>query len=98
MTLPSLTIPDEPERLAAWLEGHLVGLDLGVLVAELEAVHGPPVGGGPTLEGVLGGRREAILAGGLADLPAGALVGLLRHPRLLLELQALVLAEGGDHW
>ncbi len=40
MNLVSFTIPEEPERLAGWLERYLVGTDLAALVAELAAVHG----------------------------------------------------------
>jgi len=98
MILHSLTIPDDPATWPAWLEGQLVSLDLGALIAELEAVHGPPAEGDPTLEGVIGGHRDAVLAEGLAALPSGALGTLLRHPRLLLELQGLVLASGGERW
>ncbi len=39
MTLVMADIPDDPAALPAWLDERLVGLDLGALVAELEAVH-----------------------------------------------------------
>jgi len=97
MKLFALEIPDTTTALAGWLEGHLVGLDLGALVAELEAVHGP-ASETTTLEHLLGGRRDAVLAGGLAALPAVALRQLLLHPRLLLDLQALIFVSGGPFW
>jgi len=89
-------IPDDPAELPRWLDRHLVGLDLGALVAELTAVHGPS--DEPSLTDVLGDRREAVLAGGLSALPAPSLRRLLRHPRLLPRLQELVLTEGGPYW
>jgi hypothetical protein len=101
MRLIALEIPDDAADLPGWLEGHLVGLDLSALVAELEAVHGsgrgltePPV----SIETVLGSQREAVLADGLATLPHDRLRQLLRHPRLLLDLQDLVLSSGGPYW
>lgn len=97
MTILAMDIPDDPAGLPGWLERHLVGLELAALVAELEAVHGAAAAG-PALEQVLGDRREAVLAGGLAALPPGRLRRLLRRPRLLLDLQESVLVEGGPYW
>jgi hypothetical protein len=99
MRLIALEIPDQASDLAAWLEGHLAGTDLAALVAELEAVHGrggglPPV----ALDTVLGSERDAVLARGLALLPPEPTGQLLRHPRLLLDLQELILREGGAYW
>jgi hypothetical protein len=96
MNLVSMDIPDDPGELPTWLDRHLVGLDLAALVAELTAVHGR--GQAPTLDEVLGSQRPAVLADGLAALPRPALRQLLRHPALLVELQDLVLAEGGPYW
>ncbi len=96
MSLVTATIPEDPAQLAGWLERQLAGLHLGALVAELAAVH--PDIAGPPLEEVLGEHREAILAGGLSALQPAALHQLLRHPRLLLQLQELVLLEGGAYW
>jgi hypothetical protein len=96
MNLVAMSIPEDPVDLPGWLERQLVSLELGALVAELTAVHGAAEG--PELTGVLGDRREAVLARGLAALPASALRQLLRQPRLLLDLQELVLTEGGPYW
>jgi hypothetical protein len=96
MNLVSMDIPDDPGELPAWLDRHLVGLDLAALVAELTAVHGR--GQAPSLDEVLGSQRPAVLADGLAALPRPALRQLLRHPALLVGLQDLVLAEGGPYW
>src|SRR5262249_6246427 len=98
MSLHAMHIPDDPAQLPAWLEGHLLGLDLAGLVAELTAVHGPASRGGPSWEEVLGQGRQAVLTGGLRELPRDALRQLLLHPQLLLELQELVLTEGAHHW
>jgi len=97
MKLISLGIPEDASDLAGWLEGHLVGPDLSALVAELEAVHGsaPPQF---SLDTILGNQREAVLSHGLASLPADRLRPLLRHPRLLLDLQELTLSSGGPYW
>ncbi len=97
MRLIALEIPDDATAFAGWLEGHLAGLDLAALVAELEAVHGPPGEAFP-LERVLGDRREAVRARGLEELPRDRLRTLLRQPRLLLELQEWLLIEGGPYW
>ena len=40
MKLIALEIPDDATDLANWLEGHLVGLDLSTVVAQLDVVHG----------------------------------------------------------
>jgi hypothetical protein len=98
MRLIALEIPDDPSALPGWLERQMTGLDLGALVAELEAVHGPRPAEPGALDRVLGDRRSEVLERGLSALPPDRLGRLLRRPRLLLDLQALVLVEGGSHW
>src|SRR5437868_494885 len=98
MKLVALEIPDDPADLPGWLEGQLLGFDLAALVAELEAVQPPGPKPGATLPKILGGEREAVLDRGLAALPPERLRLLLRRPRLLLDLQELVLVEGGARW
>jgi hypothetical protein len=99
MRLMALEIPDDAAALAGWLEGHLVGLDLAALVAELEAVHShdqkQPA---PPLDQVLGNLRAAVQSRGLETLLPDRLPVLLQHPRLLLELQESLLVEGGPYW
>ena len=51
-----------------------------------------------SLPALLGDYRGAVLAKGLAVLPADRLRALLRQPLLLLELQRLVFVQGGDYW
>jgi hypothetical protein len=96
MKLHVFDIPDDPAQLPRWLEEHLVGPDLAELVAELSAVHG--LRASASLHEVLGGRREEVLSQGLAALPQEALRSFLRQPHLLLELQEIVLTEGGPYW
>ena len=99
MKLMALEIPDDAAALAGWLEGHLVGLELAALVAELEAVHAhdqkQPE---PSLDQVLGNSRAAVQSRGLEALPLDQVKVLLQHPRLLLELQERLLVEGGPYW
>lgn len=97
MTLAVATIPEDPERLPGWLEEQLVGGRLRDLVAELTAIH-PTHPPGGSVRDDLGPRLRAILDGGLFALPPEALRGLLRQPIQLLELQEVVLTEGGPYW
>src|SRR4051794_38034886 len=98
MTPRVLDMPDDPSELAPWLDRQLVGLDLAALVAELEVVHGrtspAPAGG---LAAALAGRLPDVLRLGLTAAPRSALGVLLRHPRMLLDLQSRVLLEGGPY-
>jgi hypothetical protein len=96
MKLMCLTLPDQVDQLAAWLEGQLVGLHLAELAAELRAVHGDAAG--PPLAEILRGREPQVLTEGLRGLSRRRLRLLLQHPDRLLELQTLVLAEGGPYW
>jgi hypothetical protein len=95
-----LDFPDDPAAIASWLEKKLVGVELSRVVAELELVHG--------VSGVESQRRPSdpigerwwsdVLKQGLGVLPRTVLSALLRQPRLLLDLQARVLLEGGPYW
>jgi hypothetical protein len=98
MTLIAMNIPDEPGRLADWLERHLTGLDLGALVSELSVVHGQPPRLVASVRQVLGDALDQVLERGLHALPPHALRQLLRQPHLLLELQELVLSAGSPYW
>lgn len=85
--------------LACWLERHLVGGLLAELIAELSAVHSTTARLKAHLPPLLGGQRKAgVLQHGLAALSERRLVALLRHPRLLMSLQELVLGFGGKYW
>jgi len=98
MRLIALEIPDDQARLPGWLEEQLLGLDLAALVAELQAAHAPARGAGTPLGDVLGQNRGAVLEKGLSALPPARLRLLLRQPRLLLDLQELIVVEGGEYW
>lgn len=97
MTSIALTLPDEPADMPGWLERQLVSADLGVLVAELKTIHGG-TSGGPTLDTILGDSAARVLQDGLGALPRNRFSDLLRHPKLLMELQERVLLDGGHYW
>jgi hypothetical protein len=97
MKLPALDMPDDPQLIPGWLERHLMGVELGELVAELEAVHGPaetPT----TLDKVCGQEFSQILEHGLSVLSREQVRRLLKQPDLLLELQEQALIHGGAYW
>lgn len=97
MSFLALDIPDRNADLPPWLERHLVGLKLADVVAGFEVCQ-PPMGPRPELDNALGEHAQTVLAQGLAALPEEKLRTLLRHPRLLLELQERVFRHGGQHW
>ncbi len=101
MTLALAAIPDDPDRLPGWLEQRVVGGELRALVADLVAVHGA----GPPADSVrdrLGAHLQTVLAGGLTALAGPLRREFARHlllrPYHLLELQEIVLLEGGAYW
>jgi hypothetical protein len=51
-----------------------------------------------SLETILGNQRDAVLAHGLGSLSQERLRQLLRHPRLLLDLQELIVSSGRPFW
>jgi hypothetical protein len=98
MKLHLFDIPDDPVLVPAWLESQVMGLHLRQLVAELTVMGNANGGPRRTLDEVLGTQRQAVLASGLECLPRAQLRLLLGQPELLLDLQRLVLDDGGDHW
>lgn len=102
----SLDIPETQRELVAWLESHLLGMQLGDLVSELQAVH--ELGGltsparlgsnSASLEQVCGGKLANVLQHGLGTLDVDQLRQLLQHPQLLLSLQDEIVQHGGEHW
>jgi hypothetical protein len=94
----ALEIPDEPASLAGWIERQLTGLDLSELAAELSVVHGAPEQPSHSVREVLGADLRAVLENGLGRVTPETLRQLLVQPALLLELQEIVLAEGGTYW
>lgn len=98
MKLTSLDIPNDPAAWPAWLEGHLVGTELGDLAAELRVLVGDQDTKTRTLDDVLGTQAAAVLESGLGVLDDHQIAELLKHPYLLLALQERILIEGGEHW
>lgn len=98
MKIHMLDIPEDSAQLSAWLDAHLAGPDLGAVVAELSAVHGTGGGKRITLNDLVGQDRARLLQEGTSALSRERLRQLLVQPSLLLELQELVLGEGGRYW
>jgi hypothetical protein len=98
MKLLALDIPDDPEHLPEWLEGHLLGTDLREIVTELSILGGPTAGPALTLSQVLGDKSHDVLVLGLRCLPRSQLRQLMQRPQLLLDLQGVVLEQGGEYW
>jgi len=97
MNIQAFEIPDATLELANWLEQRLVSMHLRELVTDLSAVHGS-ISGTTRLEDLLGDQRGSVLADGLRALTREQLQTLCMEPRLLLELQEVVLASGGPYW
>jgi hypothetical protein len=98
MSLHALQIPDDPASLAGWLEEQLTGLELAALAGELSAIHGRPAAPARSVRDILGIHLEPILQSGLGKAPSESLRQLLLQPGLLLELQEMVLVQGGTYW
>jgi hypothetical protein len=92
----------------ARLEKALVGCDLSRVAADLAATlparagspagHEPGAGGDAVVKRLLGPHLETVLQRGLAHVPRSVLEPFLERPHLLLDLQGLVVGEGGDYW
>jgi len=98
MKLLALEIPDEPEVLPTWLEGHLMGLDLHQVVSELDILSSPVKKEPLSLSQVLAKQADEVLQLGLRSLSRTQLRQLMNQPKLLLDLQRLVLDQGGSYW
>lgn len=97
MGLAVKMMPDDPTRLARWLDAQLVGDRLIDLVEELTVVHAATKSV-VTLRDLLGERIDSVVDSGLANLSVDALRSLLRNPQLFLELQEIVYLDGGEYW
>lgn len=90
----ALEIPEIREEQIAWLESEIVGTELLVLAAELQAVHGPPAS-----ELRLDDKtRSEVRQRGLEVLSPSQFGVLLRDAEQLLKLQRDVLENGGAYW
>jgi len=98
MIIHALNMPESTGELAQWLELQLAGPALDELVAELRSVEAELPISAPGLNDVLAGDRQELLERGLSALSRDQLCRLLAHPRLLIELQDAVFAEGGPYW
>lgn len=93
-----LNIADE-QPLPAFIDEAVVGVHLRQIIAELLAVHGENQTDSPAkLSDIIGGRKEAVLAQGTSAIPREAFAQLITNPYLLIQLQELVLVEGGEYW
>jgi hypothetical protein len=96
-----LQMPDSFPDRRAWLERQMVGLELGDLVAELAAIHSSRPSESlptPTLQSAFADQLPELLSQGLSILTEKKFGLLLRHPDLMMELQAVVLEQGGRYW
>jgi len=97
MTLLCAEMPEQLDQVKPWLERWLVRPELFDLVAELHALRQP----GRTPASVsesLGEQWGKVLRQGLAPLGSKELGMLLTNPVLLLEMQELIVEQGGDYW
>ncbi len=97
MKFPDIRIQEEDAALSGWLEQQLLSDRLPDVIVQLDGLLGDAKVS-PSLADVLGEQQSQVLQSGLAALPRPSLHALLTHPRLLYDLQELVLIEGGDHW
>jgi hypothetical protein len=96
--LPALCLPDERSEWPVWLEQQLMGFNLPKLCKQLVTLGGkhPPQ---LTLSELLGNQCDAVLQQGLrGSVPDNQIQLLIQNPALLLELQDIILEEGGDYW
>ncbi len=96
--LLTLEIPEDSGRLPEWLESHLMGRDLQQVATELRVLGNASEDPAVSLSEVLGDKIQEVLQVGLRSLSRAQLRQLLRQPQLLMELQDLVLDEGGEYW
>ncbi len=97
INLIAFEIPESPVEIATWLESIICRGDLRGLVAQLNCVHGD-VNPSLELDPFLGEHRQSVLVQGLSTLPESKVQVLLTTPRLLLDLQEMMMVEGGDYW
>ncbi|WP_339744967.1 hypothetical protein [uncultured Rubinisphaera sp.] len=101
MSIVIMDIPDSKEELGPWLDRKIVDCQLGQFVKELEFIaddFNPPGYSPDSLQEILGSDRDAVLDRGLKSLNYDQCAAFLANPQMLLELQELVLIEGGNYW
>lgn len=97
MSLIIATIPDNADYRPRWLDKQLVGDRLGDVVDELSALGKNRPTDRP-FNDLLGDHRAELLERGTVALPSDVWLKLIQSPVYLLELQELVLLEGGQYW
>jgi hypothetical protein len=96
MTILIITIPDDPNEWAGWLEQHLVGLRLRDVVDELRLL---PDSAATPLKSLLNEQHlSEVRKRGLAALTVNQIRAMFGSPEALLELQEDVLINGSDYW
>ncbi|MEZ6126958.1 MAG: hypothetical protein R3C49_27895 [Planctomycetaceae bacterium] len=102
MTIHILTIPDDTAHWPGWLEQQLVGLHLSELIDELQVMKSSADSErapSASLSDLLPQQQlQQVCDQGLKRLDTDTVRMLLGNPECLLDLQELVLTNGGDHW
>ncbi|TWT92407.1 hypothetical protein [Stieleria varia] len=98
MTIRCFELPSEIADWPDWLDRQLVGDAVAQLADEFRVAGGETTAETVALDQLIGDRRSELLARGTIALSETQLRTLIRHPDLLIELQELVLIEGGAHW
>jgi len=99
MNLISFDMPDTFDKLFPWLERQIVGHNLAELVAELAAIHQARTLPADSVINILGGTvLEDVLSSGLKKLPEEKISELINQPYYLLDLQELIMSNGGPYW
>lgn len=98
MIAPALCLPDERVKWGDWLEQQLIGTELKKTIEQLIVLGGNNPAA-ISLEDWLGNDRSLILESGIQkNLSQARIESLVRNPTLLLDLQELVLLDGGEYW
>lgn len=99
MTSPSLSLPENPEQLADWLEALLCSEDLTQAAIDWEVLAQDRRESAPiTLASLSDTQLAEIDANGLKSLPEETLRQLMGSPVALLELQEHILAAVSPYW
>lgn len=98
MIAPALCLPDERVKWGAWLEQQLIGTELKKTIEQLIVLGGNNPAA-ISLEDWLGNDRSLVLQSGIQkNFSQARIESLVRNPTLLLDLQELVLLDGGEYW
>lgn len=98
MKLHTFDAPTELNDLKLWIESFVASASLGDLVAEMQAAAPDIDLPTPDVEEVIGDDLPAVLAGGMNSLGDVKFEKLISNPALLLDLQELILVDGGKYW